>query len=122
MLIYTNESLQNINKKELIPIIQSLQNKLKEVNDSVLVEMCQLNESFSKLQAEVFVVKQVHTLLASKFLNIERQCWLNAQYSREECLDTVGIPSEVQADALQEKVVTIFEKLGCNILNMPQDQ
>ena len=36
---YTNESLQNINKKELIPIILSLQKKLDEVNNSVLSEM-----------------------------------------------------------------------------------
>ena len=32
-----------------------------------------------------------------------------------ECLDIVGIPSQVEVDALDEKVVAIFEKLGCNI-------
>ena len=31
---------------------------------------------------------------------------------RRECL---GIPSEVEADVLEEKVVAIFEKLKCNI-------
>ena len=46
---YTNESLQNINKKDLILIILSLQNKLEEVNNNVLVEMRRLNESFCKL-------------------------------------------------------------------------
>ena len=122
MTTYTNESLQNINKKDLIPIILSLQNKLDEVNNSVLVEMHKLNESFSKLQAEVFVTKQVNTLLSSKLVSIESQCWLNAQYSRKECLDIVDIPSEVEADALEEKMVSNFEKVGCNILNMPQDQ
>lgn len=38
---------------------------------------------------------------------------------RRECLDMsrqcLGIPSEVEADALEEKVVAIFENLGCNI-------
>ena len=57
MTTYTNESLQNINKKNLIPIILSLQNKLEEVNNNVLVEMRKLTESFSKLEAEVSVTK-----------------------------------------------------------------
>ena len=57
MTTYTNESLQNINKKDLIQIILLLQNKLEEVNNNVLVEMRKLNESFSKLQAEVSMTK-----------------------------------------------------------------
>ena len=56
-----------------------------------------------KLQAEVSVTKQVNTLLSRRLVSIERQCWLNAQYSRWECLDIVGIPR------------SISEKLGCNI-------
>ena len=57
MTTYTNGSLQNINKKDLISIILSLQNKLEEVNNNVLVEMRKLNESFSKLEVEVSVTK-----------------------------------------------------------------
>ena len=78
MTTYTNESLQNINKKDLIPIILSHQNKLEEVNNNVLKDMRKLNESFYKLQAEVSVTKQVNTLLSSRLLSIDRQCWLNA--------------------------------------------
>ena len=115
MTTYTNELLKNINKKDLIPIVLSLQNKLDEVDNNGLVEMRKLNESFSKLQAEVSVTKQVNTLLSSRLVSIERQCWSNAQYSRRECLDIVGIPSEVESDVLEEKEVAIFEKLGCNI-------
>ena len=46
MTIYTNESLQNISKRDLIPVILSLQNKLEEMNISVLVEVPKLSESF----------------------------------------------------------------------------
>ena len=73
----------------------------------MLVEMRKLNDSFSKLQAEVSVTKQVNTLLSSRLVSIERQRWLNVQYSRRECLDIVGILSEVEADVLKEKVVAI---------------
>ena len=44
-----------------------------------------------------------------------RHCWAKAQYLRQQCLDIIGIPTEVDADVLEEKVVNIFEKLGCNI-------
>ena len=115
MRTYTKKSLQDIKKKNLIPIIWSLQNKLEEVNNNVLVEMRKLNESSSKLEAELSVTKQVNTLLSSRLVSIERQCWLNAQYSWREYLDIVGIFSEVEADTLEEKVVVFFEKLGCNI-------
>ena len=57
MTIYTNESLQNINKKDLIPIILSLQNTLKEMNNSAMVEIRKLTESFSKLQSELLMTK-----------------------------------------------------------------
>ena len=93
----------------------SPQNKLEEVNNNVLVEMRRLNESFSKSQAEVSMRKQVNILLSSRLVSIERHSWLNTQYFRQECLDIVGIPSEVEGDALEEKVVAIFVKLGCNI-------
>ena len=39
---------------------------------------------------------------------MERQCWANALYSRRECLDVIGIPSEVDTDVLKEKVLKIF--------------
>ena len=107
-----SELLQNINKENLVPIVLSFLKKLEEVNNSVLVEMRKLNESFPKLEAELSVTKQVNTLLSSRLVSIERQRWLNAQYSRRQCLDIVGIPSEMEADALEEKVVVIFEKLG----------
>ena len=54
-------------------MILSLQKKHEEVYNSVLVEMCKLNESFSKLQAEVSVTKQVKTVVSSKLFSIERQ-------------------------------------------------
>ena len=48
-----------------------------------------------------------------------RQCWVNAQYSRRECLDIVGIPREVSGEVLEEKVLKklgkLLGKLGCDI-------
>ena len=119
MATYTNESLQNINKKDMIPIVLSLQSKLDEAKleakNKVLEEIRKLNNSFLKLESELSVTKQVNSLLLSRLANMERQYWANAQYSRRECVDIIGIPSEVKGDDLEEKVVNIFEKLGCSI-------
>ena len=103
----------------MIPIVLSLQSKLDEAKleakNKVLEEIRKLNNSFLKLESELSVTKQVNSLLLSRLANMERQYWANAQYSRRECVDIIGIPSEVKGDDLEEKVVNIFEKLGCSI-------
>ena len=118
MATYTNESLDKLYKRELIPIVLSLRNKLDEANNSkteLLDEIRKLNDKFDKLQSDVCVTKNVNNLLSSRLVDIERQCWANAQYSRRECLDIVSIPSEVKDETLEESVVGIFDKLGCSI-------
>ena len=62
----------------------SLHNKLEEMNSSELVVIYKLNESnvlnelnYSILEAKLSVTKQVNTLLSSRLISIERQCWLN---------------------------------------------
>ena len=46
---------------------------------------------------------------------LERQCWANAQYSRRECLEVPRIPESVKQNELEDKVVRIFKKVGCDI-------
>ena len=103
----------------MIPIVLSLESKLDEAkleaNNKVLEEICKLNDSFSKLESELSVTKQVNSLLSSRLANMECQCWADAQYSTRECIGIIGIPCEVKADDLEEKVVNIFEKLRCSI-------
>ena len=50
----------------------------------------------------------MNSLLSDRLTNMERQCWANALHSRRECLDVIGIPSEVDANVLKEKVLKIF--------------
>ena len=46
-------------KRELIPIVLLLQNKITEDNNVMLQEMRKFNENFAKLQAELVVTKRV---------------------------------------------------------------
>ena len=59
--------------------------------------------------------KNVSSLLTKQMNNVERQCWANAQYSRRECLEVVGIPSSVNVKDLEGKVCTIFNRIGVAI-------
>ena len=88
---------------------------MEDKDNTVLEEVRKLNESISKLHAELAVTKNVNNLLLTRLTTLERQCWANAQYSRRECLDIVGIPREVSGEVLEEKVLNIFGKLGCDI-------
>ena len=114
MASYNEESLEQLNKKSLVSIILSLQNKLETVNDKLVEEFKQLKD---KIEAELSVTKQVNDLLLTRVTNLERQCWENAQYSRRECLEIVGIPSNVSNQNLENKVIEVFSKVGCNITN-----
>ena len=56
--------------------------------------------------------KNVSGLLTEQMNNVERQRWANAQYSRRECLEVVGIPSSANVKDLEGKVCTIFNRTG----------
>ena len=86
MSIYTEEALDKLNKKELISILLSLQSKVKSANNEILDQVRQLNQEFSQLESENSIVKQTNSLLWKRLVDMERQCWANAQYSRRECL------------------------------------
>ena len=93
----------------------SQQRKIDQDNIGWLDKICKLNDNFSKLEADVKIAKNINNLLSQRVVDLERQCWANAQYSRRECLKIVGIPRSVDDNSLEEKVIQVFEKVGCNI-------
>ena len=116
---YTEESLDKLLTRELIPIILSLdeynrtmQDRMSEMNIEVVEEMRTFNENFSKLQSELSIAKRVNTELTKQLLLLERHCWANAQYSRKEYVEVVGIPHQVDDKHLEAKVLPIFQKVG----------
>ena len=86
MASYTNDSLDKLRKQHFIPIVLSLQSKLdeanNEANNKVLEEIRNLPDTITKLSSELSITKNLNTLLSSRSVTLERQCWANAQYSR----------------------------------------
>ena len=116
MANYTEESLEKLLKKDIINIVLSLQTA-KECNAKILEEVRALNEKFTTLESQLLITKNVNSLLQERVIDLERQCWANAQYSRRECLEVSGIPNTIKQDELENKILTIFKKVGCDIKN-----
>ena len=53
MATYKNESQQSINRKEMILIVSSFQNKRK-ANNRMLVEIRKVSNNFSELELKLF--------------------------------------------------------------------
>ena len=111
MATYTGDSLDKLRKQDFIPIVLSVQSKLEDKDNTVLEEVRKLNDSISKLHAELAVTKNLNNLLVTRLSTLERQYWANAQYSRRECRDIVSIPREVsggESFKYLENLVVIF--------------
>ena len=63
--------------------------------------MRKFNDYFRKLQSELAVTNRVNTELTKWIVTLERQCWANAQYSRKECLEVVGMSRHVDDNQLE---------------------
>ena len=74
MATYTNESLEKVNKRDMINLVLSLQSKLDEANNRVFEELRKLSDAFLKLQFELAVLLQVNSLLSNRLTNVGRQC------------------------------------------------
>ena len=62
---------------------------------------------------EIEVVKKVNDV--KQLGLVERQYMRNAQYSRRECVEVVGIPSSVEHDQLEFTVCKFMYNIGVNI-------
>ena len=60
--------------------------------------------SFKRLE---FDVKFVNNNLLKKLKNSEMQCWANAQYSKRECVEVIGIPKTVESNYLEHTVCKV---------------
>ena len=97
---YTDETLDKLLKKDLIPIVLSQQTEMDAVNSEIMDQIRTFNENFKKRQSELTVAKQANSVLTERLV----KCfWANAQFSLRECLELVGVPRSVTDCDLEEK-------------------
>ena len=47
-----------------------------------------------------------------RIINVDRQCWENAQYSRLVCLESIWVPPSVSTNNLKGNIFNVFLKIG----------
>ena len=112
---YTEESLKSYNKQQLIKLFWKCNNNLMKLLSKLTNEIKLLKENYKKLESDISVFKTVSSLLTDQMNNVERQCWANAQYSKREFLEVVGIPSLVNIKDLEGKLSIVFNIIGVTV-------
>ena len=121
-MAYTESTLSKLNKDDPIRIaldMQKTQNSiLSDMRDELSGmknELSGLRKNYNKLEADLKVSKSVTEKMKNHITVLECKCWSNEQYSRRECLEISGIPSDTEAGQLEETVLKVFEKLDVDV-------
>ena len=120
-MAYTESALSKLNKDDLVRIaldMQKIQNTILSDMQNELFDMknelSKLRKNYDKLESDLKVSKSV-TEAMRNYIVFERKCWIKEQYSRRECLEKSGIPSDTEAGELEEMVLLVFEKLDVDV-------
>ena len=98
----SDESLNKLTKPELLAFSMNLQEKNESIQHDVKDEVRELKECVKKPEGDLALSKNFSELLSDRLVNMKRQCWANAQYSRRECVEVAGIPQSVPANDLEK--------------------
>ena len=74
MAALTEESLNKLNKPDLVALVVNLQSKMDSVNSNLVAELRKLREGFDQMKSDLNVTKKENTLLSERFQSIEQQC------------------------------------------------
>ena len=125
MAALTEESLNKLSKRDLVALAVNLQDKMETMKSNLngtvsnpTEEVQTLNRNFELLKSDFGATRIENNSLNEILIALERQCWANAQYSRQECLKITGIPSSVSDKDLEEVVCKAITKAGVDINEM----
>lgn len=117
---HTEESLNQLLKRALIPIVlslddnnRSMQYRKPEMNNKVLEERRKFPENFSKFQSELSITCKYWNDLTDH--SLQSQFGENDQYSRKERVEVVVIPC--QADEKHLEPTVLLEPTATLLLN-----
>ena len=112
---HTEAVINKLSKLELVQIILNTEANLGSQIAKLTTKVKDLLAHSKKLEADVAIVRNVNSKLVERVVATERQCWENAQYSRRDTLEVVGIPMSVRGNVLEQKVCDVFQEIGVDI-------
>ena len=112
---HTEAILNKLSKFELVQLVLQTEASLASQITNLTTEVKDLLGYFKKLESDLAVTKNVNSKLMDRLVQTERQCWANAQYSRRDTIEVIGIPSSIRDKDLEDKVHNIFGEIGENV-------
>ena len=90
-----------------------------ESSDTKLAEeVHKHNESFQQLKPDLVMTKNVDSKLHNCFVNMEKECWENAQYSRREYVEIVAISTSVPDNEKKKTFAKLLKSLKLRLMTM----
>ena len=112
---HTEAVLNKLTKPELVKLLLKTEATLRSQITDLSKEIKDTLTHLKKLEADIAVVRTVNDRLVERVVKTETQCWENAQYSRRDTREIVGIPNSIDNSVLEETVRGVFKKIGVEI-------
>ena len=104
-----------LKKEDLIRLLLDYQGKFYFIMDDLKNNFDRLRPTFTKLEIDLNVSKNVYSKLLDRLIIAERKRFTNEQYSRRECMKILGIPS-VKDNELETKVLNTPGKTDAPVI------
>ena len=105
---HTEAALNKLSKRDLVQLILNTEANLGSQIVKLPTEIKDLLANSKILEADVTIVKSVNSKLVERVVATEGQCWENAQCSRKDTLEVVGISKSIRDNIPEQKVCDIF--------------
>ena len=112
---HTEAVLNKLTKPELVKLLLKTEATLGSQITDLSKEIKDALTHLKKLEADIAVIRTVNDRLVERVVKTETQCWENAQYSRRDTREIVGIPNSIDNSVLEETVRGVFKKIGVEI-------
>ena len=112
---HTEAVLKKLSKSEFVQIVLNTEANLGSQIAKLTTVFKDLLAHSKQLEADLAIARNVNSQLVESVVATERQCWENAQYSRRDTLEVVGIPMSVRDNILEQKIYDVFQEIGVDV-------
>ena len=95
--------------------IETMKSNLNEKVSNLTEKVQKLNTNFELLKSDFSAIRTESNSFNEKLIPLERQCWEDAQYLRQKCLEISGRSRSVSDKGLEEVVCKVITKAGVDI-------
>ena len=103
-MVQTRAALEKMSKNDLISLFIENNDKVNDTITELGNKLAKVSETLERMESQQAVSKAVIDSMHKRLADLEKQCCRNAQYSKRECIEIVGIPDNAQEEKVCELV------------------